>query len=211
MFFGLAALSVWLLAGEWRAAGFSAKADISMLNHGELPSLALSTSSDTALLDGCLTAVSSVEGRLLPWARRGNLLAQCLQISKAITASSRYDAYGWFAQAYFARETGDFDGMNAALERSYQTGPNEQWLAALRVRLAEQNFGYLDGSAKLGHGADLALMVQSPSGGEAIALRYIRDANFRERIKTLVEVLPERQQQAFISTLRGITRNSGNG
>ena len=211
VFLSLSVLSGWLMLGEWRATTFFTKADVTTLARGEAPGPRLSASTDAMVLDGCLEAVSSVDGRVLPSQPRVQLVTHCLRISEWITSSSPKDAYGWFSRAYFSLELGKLAAFNEALVQAYETGPNEQWIADLRVQVAEQNLDKLEAAARRGHKADLSLMVQSPRGAEAIVGRYIRDAGFRGRIAEVVEDLPARQQQVFVSTLRAAVRGATDG
>lgn len=173
--------------------------------------LALSHRSNQAWLDGCLRAVTSIEGRLLYGEKRARLLDSCERIVSEITDATPRNAYAWYLQAYLAHEARAAKMFNAALLKSYATGPTEQWIAELRVPLAERGFELLKSEARAGHQRDLGLLVESRRGVGSIARRYIRDPAFRGRITDVVETLPQDAQQRFLGTLKGEVARFQNG
>ena len=100
--------------------------------------LAPSHSANQNWLDGCLRVVTSTKGRLLYGENRTRLLASCNYIVAAITKATPNNAYAWYFQAYLALQVGADSEFNAALLKSYEFGPTEQWIAELRVPLAER-------------------------------------------------------------------------
>lgn len=164
--------------------------------------LALSHRSNQYWLDGCLRAVTSIEGRLLYGENRTRLQESCKGIVDAITKASPNNTYAWYFQAYLAHQYGSDNEFNAALLQSYESGPTEQWIAELRVPLAERGLVSLNTQALKGHKNDLGLLVQSRRGIGSIARRYVRDPEFRARITDVVETLPQTAQQHFLRTLK---------
>ena len=164
--------------------------------------LAPSHAANQNWLDGCLRAVTSIEGRLLYGESRTRLLENCKRIAEEITNASPNDAYAWYFQAYLALQNKADNDFNAALLKSYEFGPTEQWIAELRVPLAERGLASLSAQASEGHQKDLGLLVQSRRGIGSIARRYVRDASFRARITDVVETLPQPAQQRFLRTLK---------
>lgn len=201
-FLSLTLASGWLAHLELQAVGFARLPDLQALARGVQPQLALSAAADQALLDGCLLAARSVEGRLLTGEPRKSLQKTCLRTSEAITRRAPAGAYAWFVVATFRREAGDIAGFNQALERSYGAGAYVQWIAALRVELAERHLADMRSAVHQHHRVDLALLVQSPRGAALLARRYVADQGFRTRISAVVAGLPEAQQRAFIYALR---------
>ena len=164
--------------------------------------LAASHASNQDWLDGCLRAVTSIKGRLLYGESRVQLLENCTRVAGEITDASRSNAYAWYFQAYMALQNEADSDFNAALVKSYQYGPTEQWIAELRVPLAERGLASLNPQAQEGHQNDLGLLVQSRRGIGSIARRYVRDPGFRTRLTDVVETLPQPAQQQFLRALK---------
>lgn len=164
--------------------------------------LALSHRANQYWINGCLRAITSIEGRLLYGENRTDLLASCGEVASDITTSSPRNSYAWFLQAYLAHQNGAEETFNTALLKSYEHGPTEQWVAELRVPLAERGHALLNTETRLGHQKDLALLVESRRGIGSIARRYVRDQDFRDRITYVVETMPQSAQQRFLGTLK---------
>ena len=175
-------------------------------NHKPNAVLALSTNSDHYQVEACLSAITSVTGRVLPTKQRLKLLNACEDILRGIVQSSAKNSYAWFVLGYVAWEKGETDAFNMALERSYHTGPTEQWLSELRVPLAERGLSELTEETTRGHELDQSLLVKSRRGIGSIVRRYIADPLFRDRITSLVETMSQDEQQRFLRTLRGEVR-----
>ena len=175
------------------------------------PRLALSHASNQNWLDGCLRAVTSIEGRLLYGESHTRLLENCKRVADAITTASPNNAYAWYFQAYLALQNEVENDFNDALLKSYEFGPTEQWIAELRVPLAERGLASLSALALEGHQKDLGLLVQSRRGIGSIARRYVRDPVFRARITDVVETLPQPAQQQFLRTLKAEVARFQNG
>jgi len=175
------------------------------------PRLAVSHASHQNWLDGCLRAVTSIKGRLLYGESRTLLLENCESVAGTITNMSPKNAYAWYFLAYLALQNEDEIGFNAALLRSYEFGPTEQWIAELRVPLAERGLPLLNPQALEGHQMDLGLLVQSRRGVGSIARRYVRDPEFRARITDVVETLPQPAQHQFLRTLKAEVARFENG
>lgn len=164
--------------------------------------LAFSTMSDEYLIRACMHAVNSVQGRLQVGAARNNLWSSCLVLSEEITRSSSQNALAWYLQSYLSIRLSLYNQFDHSLVQSYQTAPNEQWIAELRVQLAESALDQLSARALSGHERDLALLVQSRRGIGSIARRYVNSPEFRDRITEVVVQLPDSAQQRFVDTLR---------
>lgn len=164
--------------------------------------IGLSSASHTLFLNNCYEALTSVFSRLQP-ARRNSVAANCLAATDRITAAEPANSFAWFVGALAAAKAGDLPGMTQRLRMSQVAGASEQWIAELRVDLAEDHLAALSPEAQAGHANDLTLLVQSQRGVSAIAERYVRQADFRERITALVEKLPNAQQERFLQYVRG--------
>ena len=154
------------------------------------------------LLNDCMEAISGPAGMAQPTARRMVMLNECQSLAMDIVADTPGFALAWYIGALASLELGQFDKFNFQLAAAQQTAPNEQWLARLRVELAEKNLEHLTLEVRAGNDADLRLLVQSRLGVASIASRYVAQSNFRERITAIVETLGEEEQRRFVSFVR---------
>jgi len=161
-----------------------------------------SSASHTLFLNNCYEALTSVAARLQP-ARRDLVAKNCLATADRISAEEPANSFAWYVAALSAAKAGDIPGMVRRLRMSQISGPSEQWIVELRVDLAEDHLAALSPDALAGHDGDLTLLAQSQRGVSSIAQRYVRQADFRERITALVEKLPAAQQQRFLDYVRG--------
>lgn len=165
-------------------------------------SLGLSARSHDLVLHECLLMVTSIEGRLKVPALRAQVLARCESDAIEITRRTPTHGFGWFTQALVAAETGQIETMNEGLAQSRRAGPNEQWIAEVCVALSERNYAALSETNRAGNDQDLLMLIQSERGVRTLARRYIQQPDFRARITTLVETLPEEAQQKFVVHVR---------
>lgn len=197
-----AELRPFLTGGQTREARFEL-----IVTGGERPGI--SSYAQRLTLDNCLEAINSIYGRAQPSPRRQKALATCAELSAKIVTASPANAFAWFIGALAASGEGNVATMNDRLLHSRQTSPNEQWVAELRVELAENRLDDLDALNREGHELDLKLMTESYRGAQSIARRYINDVQFRERIVVLVETLPEATQARFVRNVRRAARELG--
>lgn len=163
-----------------------------------------STASQRLVLDSCLDAITSIYGRTQPAARRAAVHRTCMDLADRIVAVSPTHSYAWFIGALAAEHLDDLSGMSSRLARSQATGPTEQWIAELRVDLAERHLAALQDDARGGHDRDLAMLVASDRGVRTIARRYARDQSFRNRIVPLIETMSMEQQRRFLRSIAAV-------
>lgn len=154
------------------------------------------------VLDACLEGLRGVYGRMQPRASRAAVATNCVDQADAIAAEVPSFAYAYYVGALASAELGDVAGFNSRLLISQMTGPTEQWLAELRVDLAEDNFTALAPDVLSRHEADLRLLVVSGRGIASISNRYVRQPEFRARIAAIVESLSEEDQVRFVDRVR---------
>ncbi|WP_299644081.1 hypothetical protein [Devosia sp.] len=162
----------------------------------------LSIGSHVVAMDACLLALTSGYGRAQPTRDRLAVADTCTTRAAADTAVSPSFAYGWYVEAAASSLRKDWAAMNRTAVMAQRTAPTEQWLAELRVALAEQNFVELDPAALAAHESDLALLVRSRRGVASIATRYVEDQAFRARITDIVETLDPAAQRAFVDAVQ---------
>jgi hypothetical protein len=168
-----------------------------------------SIASARLLLDNCSEAMEGVYGTLQPKARRDAVAATCLAQADAITDVMPSFSYAWYIGAAAARATGDDIGFADRLREAQRTGPNEQWIAELRVTLAENNIDLLPEDVRRLNDADLALLVISDRGIASIADRYVQNPAFRKRITAIVEQLSEDEQARFVTKVEAAAGRAG--
>lgn len=188
-------------AKAYLAAGILPKERFDALAAGGID-VGLSTASHTLILNNCYEALTSVTARLQPAARRRGVAANCLLVADGISAGEPANAFAWYVAALAAAHNDDLPTMTERLRMSQMSGPSEQWIVELRVNLAEDHLAALTPEVMAGNDRDLTLLAQSQRGVASIAQRYVRQADFRERIIALVEQLPAEQQQSFLYNVR---------
>lgn len=175
------------------------------------PSPGPSIASGRLVLDNCVYTVSSVYARLQPAARKAGAIDNCLKAADAITRSNPSSSYAWYVGALTAGMAGDITGMNERLLKSQLTGPTEQWIAELRVPLAEDHLAELAPDVRANHDRDLRMLVASTRGIASIAGRYVAEAHFRDRITAIVETMSEADQRRFVSKVGDQARQAVGG
>jgi hypothetical protein len=196
-------------AKAYLSAGIVPRERFDVLATGNID-VGLSSASHTLFLNNCYEALTSVAARLQP-ARRALVAANCLASADRISAEEPANSFAWYVASLSAAKAGDIPGMVRRLRVSQISGPSEQWIVELRVDLAEDHLAALSPDALAGHDGDLTLLAQSQRGVSSIAQRYVRQADFRERITALVEKLPAAQQQRFLDYVRGAASQVSGG
>lgn len=193
---GLAALAI---EADGQRSGSGSDADFFEMMAGPATDLPLSLRATERLLSRCVTVVGGFYGFVQPPTTSASAREGCLSLAReAVEAFPTY-AFGSYALAQFLFARGEAGPANAALARSQDVGAHEQWVAELRVNLAEDQFERLSSEVLAGHERDLRLLALSGRGVRAIAARYIGNVAFRERITAIVETLPQENQRRFVS------------
>jgi hypothetical protein len=156
----------------------------------------------SARLDLCLdtlTEIAAASG--FPPATEDRVARGCLAIAEATAARSPLESNVWFVAATLAARLGDLDRAVGYLKASFETGPNEQWIAErralfvypLRARLGPEMERLLD--------QDFALLLRTGRGLDVLATRYINDPGMRERLITIAETLDPEDQARFLDRI----------
>lgn len=189
---------------EFRAFSFGGVTDasrVAALSGGDFH-YAASPDSRRSMLQACRSSISGLYGRLQVDAVRNPVLTTCLMTAEAIASENPTDSFAWYISALAASEIGDVTRFNERLLQSQRTGPSEQWIAEMRVQLAEDHYDSLTPAVRAKNDDDLAMLVQSQRGIRSIARRYVGVPTFRERITQIVETLPVAEQRRFLSSVR---------
>jgi len=188
-------------AGPYLNDHFSNNARQQTLASGQLRP-GFSPSSAFMVLNECLWALGSITASLEPADTRAAIVDSCSNLAVSISEARPAMSLAWYVRALVDDARDDVAALRSDLLKSQATDAAGQWIAQLRVPLAEKHLADLDAKGLAAHEADLGLLVQSRSGIAAIAGRYVADAAFRSRITALVSKLPPGDQQRFIDNVR---------
>lgn len=201
----LACISVFL--GEIRVLLQPQKTEPGFFDHIASGSNAYSSSSYSKKL-----ALSDCTFALLNSRRAGSrqqqaaLAQSCERISRAIIQTMPGNSQAWYVNAFANARLGNTELFLRGYKMSRHTGPNEQWIAENRARLAEDMFVQLDAEGLSLHEADLTMLASSRRGTRTLAQRYASNEAFRERIIGIVSRLPAERQRAFLNNVRSVIR-----
>lgn len=188
-------------SGPYLFAGSGLSQRVEALAGGKLHA-GLSRPARDLVLDDCVQVAGSLFGLSLRTDLRNAAIANCADAAAGFAAASPAYSYAYYVEALMAAERNDPATLNRALTTARAVAPTEQWLAELRVKLAEEQLAQLEPATLAGHEADLGLLVMSQRGIRTIARRYAAVESFRGRITAIVENLPVEQQKRFIVALR---------
>ncbi|MBC2775876.1 hypothetical protein H6M51_23755 [Rhizobium sp. AQ_MP] len=160
------------------------------------------------LMSACIWGMTGVWQAVAPGGERVAHAQTCLDHALSYASHTTIDSLTWVVAARASYVLGDQEALNKYLDYARRAGPNEQWVAALRVSLAEDAMSLLDAENGENHRSDLTLMVMSRSGIAAIAGRYWSDEDFRERITSVVEQMSNDDKRRFISSVRRVSQGS---
>ena len=165
---------------------------------------------DANLLDcaNVLSAANALAMRYLDEGTKSAIAPTCLALARAVTTNATAASFAWYVEALALSRMSNFAEMNDALRRSQLTGANEQWIAELRVALAETHLDQLQPAVLQAHESDLSMLVLSARGISSIARRYTTDTGFRHRIVAIVETLSPQSQQDFLNHVRSALSKS---
>ncbi len=165
----------------------------------------LSAYSQKLLLGDCHYGLTSVRALAQPKARIEGLAGRCRTVATTSVQGMPTHSFAWLVLAEASAWMGDMPAMRRAYLMSGATGRNEQWMAEMRVELAENHFATVDSEMRKQHEQDLAMLVRSTRGIFAIARRYLDSPDFHDRIVRIVETLPASQQERFLSAIKRVT------
>lgn len=183
------------------------RADPGFFSHMASTSLryAPSSYSRKLVLGDCSFAMARISRAGTPQ-QQTDLAQSCEHVSREIAASMPSNSQAWYVNALTNAQLGNVDRFLSSYRRSRETGPNEQWIAENRARLAESMFAQLDAETLAYHEADLTMLANSRRGTRTLAERYASDEAFRERIIGVVARLPPERQRAFLNNVRQVIR-----
>lgn len=154
------------------------------------------------LMSACAQGMTGIWQTVAPSDQRLAFAEACLNHALKYASHTTIDSLTWVVAARSSYILGDYEALNRYLDYAWRSARNEQWVAALRVGLAEDAKSRLDANNTENHKSDLALMVMSSSGIAAIAGRYWSDEDFRERITSVVEQMSNEDQRRFVSSVK---------
>jgi hypothetical protein len=134
-----------------------------------------------------------------------SLRRACLDIARNNISAAPASSNDWLIASSLAGQLGDADRSRAYLARSVATGPNEEWIAERRIRLAAADQP-ADPAITALLDQDLAMMLQSNRGIQQLAEIYVYDAAMRARIADVAETVPPFYQNRFLLSVRKISK-----
>jgi len=204
---GLTALGGWATyqeAAVYFNPGSTSLRRLSLLPAtGAAPGLAPTT--QAASLQDCYRAMlrtSSSGNEALSAGIQAEMQLRCADMAARAVAVRPTDAFAWTVAAGAQAAAGNWSAFNIDLRVAQAIAPSEQWIAELRVELAETHYAQLEQGTIAGNDADLSMLVLSERGIGSIADRYIDQDDFRERVANIVEKLPDERQRKFVNTLK---------
>lgn len=161
----------------------------------------LSMSSNRAMLDSCLAAITSVYGRMRGNEERLQVAGNCGRFAEASVAAMPSNAYAAYMASLAAAQATEKSTYEKYWLLSATTAPSEQWIAGLRVGLLEDNLPLATPELFDAERRDLAVLAMSRMGIGSIAKRYVAQRDFRERVVSVVEQLPPTDQSRFLAAV----------
>ncbi len=158
-------------------------------------------SKDLVLRD-CVEVAATFYARAQPTAKRNQFLDACDRQAKSIARNMPTYARAWLVQASIAAEQGRYGELRAALARATATAPNVHWLAQQRSELAGTYLSELDAGGVVAFEEDLRTLLDSQSGTQVLAYRFVHLPELRERLTRIVEGSPQELQQRFLSLVK---------
>jgi hypothetical protein len=200
-----AGLSLWLMEKEFTpflnddviTARQSSSFDVNRdLGYG------FSSKSKFLVLTDCLNGMRVMQIENAMQSAAFSFSQKCVSLSDEIISHMPTNAYAWLVKAWASGELYEYDALNTSLQQSHVTAPNELWLAKFRLDLAERKRPLIDDDTKKAIDRDIAMMASSYQGSQELALRYMKDKAFRERVISVIETLPQEDQKRFISGVK---------
>ena len=196
-FAGVAEFGGKLPAGQ----SLSARAE-ALTRDGVWPGMSFASSWQT--LRDCHELMDSAYALTRPTSERFGIVRACMDLAVANTRLTPTSSYAWLVRAIAAAGLKDLADFNAAMRMSQLSGAYEGWISQMRVDQVERHFALADDTVVQGHKADLAMLVSSVAGITSIARRYLMQPDFRERILSVVETLPQPDQQRFVGIVSAL-------
>jgi hypothetical protein len=201
LLFCAAGWSLYVEAGAYDIGTGADARRLERIEGGRLAPAFSSASAEDALTE-CDWAMTSLFGTLQPGGRVRGIAAACAKLAGDVAADRPTSAHAFLIRALAASRLGDVEELNRALVLCQRYAPNSQWLARARMALAERHEAELSDASRAAEDADIAVLVHSYHGIEAVAERDLRDPAARERITGVVETLATQDQARFLSRVR---------
>lgn len=167
--------------------------------------LGWSNSGAHTIMRDCLLTVGNPnrsEMRSLGGASRSQLADTCLALGNEAVQRFPTSSYFYLVRGLAHLARNDVDLFNQDFLLSYRTGATEQWMAELRIAIAEENFSRLSADSIAAEAEDIRLLMVSNKGLRSLSSRYINMPAFRARIAEIAATMPADVQSMFVRTLQ---------
>jgi hypothetical protein len=151
----------------------------------------------------------SLEMQYLPQSTRDQLPTVCGQLATSVLGRAPIDSFAWLIRAAASAEEGEEPGFNTALRSSQLSGPNEGWLASMRLEVGEANWSLLSADTLIGHERDMQVAASAYIYAPVVARRYVSDTAFRARMNKVLETMQPASQRRFLTIVRATLTASG--
>jgi hypothetical protein len=161
-----------------------------------------SSKSKFIVLNDCLNGIYALKSDKAPLRTVRSFAQKCSEVADEIVAVMPTHSHAWLVKASASAELFENKNFNDSLRQSRLTGPNELWIAKMRLDLAERNRTILEPQTVASINGDLVMMAGNQDGSSALAQRYLANPDFRNRIVPLIETLPNGVQSRFIQNIK---------
>ena len=216
---GLASLST-LVLGAWTISsevkpnlgvGKTAVSRILSMTEGNVAAGLTIATQRLSLLDCelALRSKSALEALYLSDDEAARIAPICQEVALSILDGSPSNGLAWLVRGAAAAHMGDTDGLKIGYARSVLVAPNEGWLVALRLRVAERNGELFGPNLQEFETRDLAFASGNPRYSVQVARRFVSDEAFRKRMTAILEIMPPERQRSFFSVVSNVLRAEG--
>lgn len=161
--------------------------------------------STDAAHDSLIACDRELNGQWYPHYRSGFLAQrrdQCRRLAEVILKHRPTQGYAWYMVALSLSFEGREQEAAAALRRSQAVTPNESWLAARRLRIYLDGFGYESARELDAFWPDAEVGLQHGTSKLWLSLAYVKYPDFRERFEPILKRSSLSSRDAFLEQVR---------
>ena len=161
-----------------------------------------SSKSKFIVLNDCLNGMNTLQADKASLRTVRAFASRCAELADNIVKTMPSHAHAWLVKAWAGAALFDGRSLNDGLQQSQLTGPNELWIAKMRIDLAERHLRSLDPRSQADIRTDIVMMAGNQDGSFALAQRYRENPDFRARVVPVIETLPNETQSRFIENIK---------
>lgn len=198
--------ALWVEMSVYVQGGHSAETRRIALREGQL-SAGWSTRAHQHVMELCREVIFAPIGDEAMRAARPQVLDTCRERTARILDLSPVNGLAWAVRAATQQAAFRLEAAQSALERSHAAAPEEAWIAARRVHVAERMLPLLSPAQYALYQHDLGVIARDWRGRAYLARKYVASAEQAEHILRALEThnTPE-AQRAFVVMVREAMR-----